>query len=80
MIVEIANKLAKEHSKEEQLSTQINTLISYIESQVNKHLKLDRVESSIIDTDDKNIVFMWSKIKRRYLKNDIFAWTNILAA
>ena len=80
MIEERANELAKEHSKEELSSTQINTLISYIEAQVNKHLKLERVEASIIDTDDKNIVFMWSKIKRRYVKNDTFAWTNALAA
>ena len=80
MIVERANELAKEYSKEELSSTQINTLISYIEAQVNIHLKLDRVEASIIDTDDKNIVFMWSKIKRRYVKNDTFAWTNALAA
>ena len=80
MIVERANELAREHSKEELSSIQINTLISYIETQVNKHLKLDRVEASIIDTDDKNVVFMWNKIKRRYVKNDTFAWTNELAA
>ena len=30
--------------------------------------------------DNKNIVFMWSKIKRRYVKKDTFAWTNALAA
>ena len=80
MIVERANELAKEHTKEELSSMQINTLISYIEAQVNKHLKLDRIEASIIDTDDKNVVFMWSKIKRRFVKNDTFAWTNAVAA
>ncbi len=80
MIVERANELAKERTKEELSSMQINTLISYIEAQVNKHLKLDRIEASIIDTDDKNVVFMWSKIKRQYVKHDTFAWTNAVAA
>ena len=80
MIVVRANELVNEHSNEALSLEQLDTLIMYIEAQVNKHLKLDRVEASIIDTDDKNIVFMWSKIKRRYVKNDTFAWTNALAA
>ena len=42
--------------------------------------KLDRVEASIIDTDDKNMYFMWGKIKRRFVKKDTFAWTNAVAA
>src|SRR5210317_1804529 len=65
----------------EALSTeQLDTLITYIQAQVDKHLKLDRIEASIIDTDDKNIYFMWGKIKRRYPKNDTFVWTNKIAA
>ncbi len=75
-----AHELVKEYSKEELPSTQIKTLISNIQAQVDKHLKLDRVEASIIDTDDKNVVFMWSKIKRRHVKNDTFVWTNEIAA
>ncbi len=59
---------------------QLDTLIKYIQAQVDKHLKLDRVEASMIDTDDKNVVFMWSKIKRRYVTNDKFVWTNKIAA
>ena len=51
-----------------------------IERQVDKHLRLDRVEASIIDTDDKNIYFMWGKIKRQIVKKDTFAWTNAVAA
>ena len=41
---------------------------------------LDRAEAFIIDTDDKNIYFMCGKIKRKYVKKDTFAWTNVLAA
>ena len=80
IIVERANELVKEHSSEALSPKQLDTLITYIQAQVNKHLKLDRVEASIIDTDDKNVVFMWSKIKRRYVKKDTFAWTNAVAA
>ena len=80
MIVVKANELVEEHSNETLSHKQLDTLITYIQAQVDKHLKLDRVEASIIDTDDKNVVFMWSKIKRRYVKKDTFAWTNAVAA
>ncbi len=80
MIVLRANKLVNEHSNEPLSPEQLNTLITYIDKQINKHLKLDRVEASIIDTDDKNIYFMWGKIKRRFVKKDTFAWPNAVAA
>ncbi|MDA9148892.1 hypothetical protein N9O08_03190 [Alphaproteobacteria bacterium] len=80
MIVAKAHELVKEYSNESLSTEQLDTLITYIQAQVHKHLKLDRVEASIIDTDDKNVVFMWSKIKRRYPKNDTFVWTNEIAA
>jgi len=80
MIVVRANELVKEHSNETLSPKQLDTLISYIQAQVDKHLKLDRVEASIIDTDDKSIYFMWGKIKRRFVKKDTFAWTNAVAA
>ena len=75
-----AHELVKEYSNESLSTKQLDTLISYIQAQVDKHLKLDRVEAYIIDTDDKNIYFMWGKIKRRYVKNDTFVWTNEIAA
>ena len=75
-----AHELVKGHSNEALSPEQLDTLIKYIEDQIDKHLKLDRVEASIIDTDDKNVVFMWSKIKRRYVTNDTFVWTNKIAA
>ena len=80
MIVVRANELVKEHSKEALSPKQLDTLITYIEAQVDRHLKLDRVEAYIIDTDDKNVYFMWGKIKRRFVKKDTFAWTNTVAA
>ena len=75
-----AHELVKLYSNEALSPEQLNNLIKYIQAQVDKHLKLDRVEASIIDTDDKNIYFMWGKIKRRYVKDDTFVWTNEIAA
>ena len=75
-----AHELVKLYSNEALSPEQLNNLIKYIQAQVDKHLKLDRVEASIIDTDDKNVVFMWCKIKRRYVTNDTFVWTNKIAA
>ena len=57
MIVVRANELVKEHSNETLSPEQLNTLITYIEKQIHNHLKLDRVEASIIDTDNKNMYF-----------------------
>ncbi len=79
MITARANELIKEYSNDSLSREQQNTLINYIEAQVNKHLKLDKVEASIIDEDNKNIYFMWGKIKRRYVKGDTFVWTNDVA-
>jgi hypothetical protein len=80
MIVARANELVKEYSNEPLSHKQLDTLITYIEKQIHNHLKLDRVEASIIDTDDKTMYFMWGKIKRRYVNKDTFAWTNAVAA
>ena len=75
-----AHELVKEYSNESLSTEQLDTLIKYIQAQVDKHLNLDRVEAYIIDIDDKNIYFMWGKIKRRYVKDDTFVWTNEIAA
>ena len=80
IIVAKANELVEEHSNEPLSPKQLDTLITYIQAQVDKHLRLDRVEASIIDTDDKTMYFMWGKIKRRFVKKDTFAWTNAVAA
>jgi hypothetical protein len=80
MIVARANELVSEYSNETLSPEQLDTLITYIQAQVDKHLRLDRVEASIIDTDNKNMYFMWGKIKRQIVKKDTFAWTNAIAA
>lgn len=59
---------------------QIATLFEYVQAQMDKHNLLDRTEAAIIDTNDKNIVFMWCKIKRKYPKGSTFTWTTIEGA
>ena len=59
---------------------QIKTLWGFLDSQVEKHLKLDRIEAAILDENDKNLYFMWGKIKREYPKGDTFTWTTKEAA
>ena len=54
--------------------TQILTLWNFLDAQVDKHLILDRVEAAILDEDNKNLYFMWGKIKRNYPKGDTFVW------
>ena len=54
---------------------QIATLFEYVQAQMDKHTLLDRTEAAIIDTNDKNTVFMWCKIKRKYPKGSTFTWT-----
>ncbi len=73
-LMERITQLVFEHGSHNITKEQIDTLYTFIHSQMNKHNALDRVEAAIIDTDDKNLVFMWSKIKRRYPKDSTFAW------
>ena len=54
---------------------QIATLFEYVQAQMDKHNLLDRTEAAIFDTNDKNTVFMWCKIKRKYPKGSTFTWT-----
>ena len=72
--MERITQLVFEHGSHNITKEQIDTLYTFIHSQMNKHNALDRVEAAIIDTDDKNLVFMWSKIKRKYPKDSTFAW------
>lgn len=44
---------------------QIQNLINYIKAQMEKHLKLDRIEVKILDENNKNLYFMYGQIKRR---------------
>ena len=63
------------HKALELSDTQIQTLWNFLDNQVEKHLKLDRVEAAILDEDNKNLYFMWGKIKREHPVGDTFTWT-----
>ena len=76
-----ADELVVEHAKNEPLSNeQRQTLIQFIQRQVDRHLKPDTVEAQIIDADDKSLYFMWGKIKRYCPKGDTIAWTTARAS
>ena len=76
-----ANELAIKHSSKEPLTdAQIAVLNDLIKRQLDKHQKPDSVESKLIDEGDKNLYFMWGKIKRRYPVNDTFVWPTKEAA
>ena len=68
------------HKALELSDTQIQTLWNFLDAQVEKHLRLERVEAAILDEDNKNLYFMWGKIKREYPKGDTFTWTTKEAA
>ena len=68
------------HKALELSDTQIQTLWNFLDNQVEKHLRLDRVEAAILDEDNKNLYFMWGKIKREYPVGDTFTWTTKEAA
>ena len=68
------------HNVDEFTDGQIKTIWTFLDKQVEKHLNLDRVEAAILDEDNKNLYFMWGKIKREYPKGDTFTWPSAKAA
>ena len=68
------SQLIFRHKALDLTDTQIHTLWNFLDTQVDKHLKLDRVEAAILDQDNKNLYYMWGKIKRKHPKGDTFAW------
>jgi len=69
-----ANELAVEHKDGEPLTnSQMDTLCDLMRRQIDKYQKPDHIESRLIDADDKNLWFMWGKIKRRYIMGETFA-------
>ena len=68
------SQLIFRHKALDLTDTQILSLWNFLDAQVDKLLKLDRVEAAILDEDNKNLYFMWGKIKRMYPKGDTFAW------
>ena len=68
------------HNVDEFTDGQIKTIWTFLDKQVEKHLNLGRVETAILDADNKNLYFMWGKIKREYPKGDTFTWPTAKAA
>ena len=61
-----AKVLAELYSHDAPLTDeQLQTLIDLINNQIDKHLKLDRIEVKILDQNNKNLYFMYGKIKRK---------------
>ena len=59
-----ALELASEHPCDDPLTDdQMKTLNKVISDQIAKHLKLDRIEAKILDEGNKNLYFMYGKIK-----------------
>ena len=56
------------HNVDEFTDGQIRTIWTFLDKQVEKHLNLGRVETAILDADNKNLYFMWGKIKVSILK------------
>mgnify|MGYP000983664767 CR=1 FL=1 len=57
-------ELASEHPCDDPLTDdQMKTLNKVISDQIAKHLKLDRIEAKILDEGNKNLYFMYGKIK-----------------
>ena len=73
-------QLVFRHNASDFTDGQIKTIWTFLDRQVEKHLKLDRVEAAILDENNKNLYFMWGKIKREYPKSDTYAWPTKLAS
>ena len=80
MFLDQLTQLVFRHNVDKFTDGQIKTIWKFLDRQVEKHLKLDRVEAAILDEDNKNLYFMWGKIKREYPKGDTFAWPIKLAS
>jgi hypothetical protein len=76
-----AAELVVMHNNNEALTEpQMTVLCDLIQQQIDIHQKPDNIESKIIDEDNKNLYFMWGKIKRKYPVNNTFAWPSKEAA
>ena len=76
-----AFQLETQYSTENPLSgPQRETLIQFLQQKIDKHLRPDTIEAQILDEDDKNLYFMWGKIKRLCPKGDTIAWPSARAA
>ena len=76
-----AAELAIQHHDGSDLTEgQMKVLCDLIQHQMDKLMHPDNVEAKIIDTNKKNIWFMWGKIKRQFAVGETFAWTSAKGA
>ncbi len=74
-------ELIGEHCEDKPLiEAQVQTLVHFVERQIQKHLNLDTVERRIIDADEKSLYFMWGKFKLHCPAGDTIAWSTARAA
>jgi len=59
---------------------QMKVLCDLIQHQMDKLMHPDNVEAKLIDTNNKNLWFMWGKIKRQFAVGETFAWTSAKGA
>lgn len=80
-LINKVDKIVAKHGEHKPLSAaQKQTVIHFVERQIQKRLSLDKVERLIIDADDKNLYFMWGKIKRHCAVGETIAWPTARAA
>ena len=58
----------------------MKVLCDLIQHQMDKLMHPDNVEAKLIDTNNKNLWFMWGKIKRQFAVGETFAWTSAKGA
>ena len=80
VFLEQLTQLVFRHNASDFTDGQIKTVWKFLNRQVERHLNLDRVETAILDADNKNLYFMWGMIKRECPKGDTFTWPTAKAA
>ena len=76
LIEDRAFEIEQEFSDEIQLTDgQKKTLRKVITDQIDKLMHPDNVEAKLIDTADKNVWYMWGRIKRQYAVGETFDWS-----
>ena len=76
-----AIELASLHNDGQGLSEgQMTVLIGFIQRQIDRHMRPHNIEAKIINADNKNLWFMWGKIKRTYPVGDTFVLPTSAAA
>ena len=72
-----ATEIAIQHHDGTDLTEgQMKVLSDLIHHQMDKLMHPDNVEAKLIDTNNKNLWFMWGKIKRQFAVGETFPWTS----